>query len=831
MRAVEYRRGSSASGTSTTSATYPRDEGVIANPDEAANEAHITDERKDISESAAQREDRADLTQPPRKSAKTTSRIVLNRSPSQKEIFAPFLCEVLVNLSNVYFRPFDDEEEDLKTPHRTGRESGEGDEKSPPASTCCAASGSCAPAVERTKAKMPTSTCVLRPSPCASGTPNRKVAWALALSCCETARVIEPFAPEAIMQSSNVLRALGRRREAIRLVWDAVAQELGSGPGGVAEDEGNCNQKHDGYTGPRPREGLPEDSRSSCSTTTLTEAPSPPAVEKTTSSSGSTHVVKKERRLDGKNDKMGLFETREDPVGDPEDPPHRRDHEAAVVFVCVLWGDKVYTPEDVNKLYCGVCRNWHDHDERTGKSEKNDSIKNDSGSGQITTTTQNSACPTSTNAEEGGSGKKNAARLAPPFYCFTDQIQEHDLFSSCRHEPFNQQPPSTTSTGVKTERPPAPIAAATAASSTFHPDIKLCPLPKTKFGWWGKAFLFSDCAQRLMQFPRKVIFLDLDQVIVGGLTDWLDGASRGPPSLSGFSTTRSGVLLSSSPPAAATRKAAPSATVNASAEGRLLADGFAQEENYPPAPVEEEDRHRRPAGVVEKNLDDFLLLSTCTLQCEIAKDDGYNSSVMVWYPPFPSAYFPPPLPEDDHDRASVEMQQPSQHVVGPGREDVDEKNGTHDVQQEIKRAFFHHLSLQNDTIFQAVTKYCHRFDHWLEMNLFDGHGGRDEDVITRFADPRPDQNTRACSASLLPPRLLRSFLQVKFIQNVFGRDKVVDFWRMEQLLAGVDRSVSAGKETAIVTFPRSPKPGDVVDKCVWVRENWKAEKAKTTRVL
>ncbi|CAD7946638.1 unnamed protein product [Amoebophrya sp. A25] len=144
----------------------------------------------------------------------------------------------------------------------------------------------------------------------------------------------------------------------------------------------------------------------------------------------------------------------------------------------------------------------------------------------------------------------------------------------------------------------------------------------------------------------------------------------------------------------------------------------------------------------------FMLLSTRTLACEMAKD-GFNSSVMVWR-------------NDDVHRSCRASERPSQE--------------TH-----VSRVLRELVSLPDPQCFAAVTRYCHRFDHWLEMCL--GVGG----------------------------------IKVDFVQDYFGKNVVVDY-------AGAFRCEKDGlvEDISIVTFPRSPKAEEVIEQFgPWMYDSWK----------
>jgi len=226
-------------------------------------------------------------------------------------------------------------------------------------------------------------------------------------------------------------------------------------------------------------------------------------------------------------------------------------------------------------------------------------------------------------------------------------------------------------------------------------------LPKDATLWWGKAYLFSEEAGL---DGHRVLFLDLDQVVVGDLSDLAD--YRGP----------------------------------------------------------------------------FAVLSTDSIACELASG-GYNSSVMAWEA---STFF---------------------------------------------RPIYTRLT-------KAALKYVHRFDHWLEMNVGDAS------LWQQLAPGRVVDYTEAfrggvCMGSSAEEQALdeEGGLGGSFVDPAPPATQDVPAGTASQTDATAEAAeeaaegrISRGVEkmpagAAIVTFPRSPKPHEVVDRHPWVREHWLGESA------
>ena len=124
-----------------------------------------------------------------------------------------------------------------------------------------------------------------------------------------------------------------------------------------------------------------------------------------------------------------------------------------------------------------------------------------------------------------------------------------------------------------------------------------------------------------------------------------------------------------------------------------------------------------------------MLLGTTDLKCELA-NGGYNSSVIAWNP----------------------------------------KNVGKDLA---------HVAIKPGKILEQVTRYCHRFDHWLEMTVR--------------------------NAAILQER---------------HPGTVVDYLTVADDEAWDDPSNVENLGYAIVTFPRNPKPHEVVEEKKWIKRHW-----------
>lgn len=109
----------------------------------------------------------------------------------------------------------------------------------------------------------------------------------------------------------------------------------------------------------------------------------------------------------------------------------------------------------------------------------------------------------------------------------------------------------------------------------------------------------------------------------------------------------------------------------------------------------------------------------------------------------------------------------------------------------------------------AARKYVHRFDHWLEM-MVDGAGLWQDLAPGSIIDYTASFRGGVCIGSAEEP-------------SIGGCFAVQDE-------ATVDNSTAAGaprpeeqeppEGTALVTFPRSPKPHEVLEQHPWVRRHW-----------
>eukprot|EP00929_Paragymnodinium_shiwhaense_P079546 TRINITY_DN41455_c0_g1_i2.p1 TRINITY_DN41455_c0_g1~~TRINITY_DN41455_c0_g1_i2.p1 ORF type:complete len:566 (+),score=174.34 TRINITY_DN41455_c0_g1_i2:111-1808(+) len=159
----------------------------------------------------------------------------------------------------------------------------------------------------------------------------------------------------------------------------------------------------------------------------------------------------------------------------------------------------------------------------------------------------------------------------------------------------------------------------------------------------------------------------------------------------------------------------------------------------------------------------FALLGTDDIACELA-DGGYNSSVMAWEA---SPFFRP-----IYDRLGA-----------------------------------------------SVLKYVHRFDHWLEMNVADadlwqsilpGH------VVDYTACFRGGVCLGSASEEAAAASEEAAF-------GAFADAQQEDVADREAPSKAARAEVPEG--AAIITFPRNPKPHEVVERHVWVRRHWLGQEA------
>jgi hypothetical protein len=118
---------------------------------------------------------------------------------------------------------------------------------------------------------------------------------------------------------------------------------------------------------------------------------------------------------------------------------------------------------------------------------------------------------------------------------------------------------------------------------------------------------------------------------------------------------------------------------------------------------------------------------------------------------------------------------------------------------------------------KAALKYVHRFDHWLEMNV---HGAR---LWQQLAPGLVIDYTEAfrggvCLGSTADEEALDAGAFVAPPASVVDGDSAAK----NPAVAARERSdpdaIPAG--AAVITFPRNPKPHEVIEKHAWVRQHW-----------
>eukprot|EP00392_Amoebophrya_sp_AT5.2_P011484 g11563.t1 len=190
----------------------------------------------------------------------------------------------------------------------------------------------------------------------------------------------------------------------------------------------------------------------------------------------------------------------------------------------------------------------------------------------------------------------------------------------------------------------------------------------------------------------------------------------------------------------------------------------------------------------------LLLLSTSSLHCELddKRHPGFNSSVMAFEP---KKLFP-----GGNDSTST-----TSFSRGKSAKSI--------------------LALQAPEVFEAVTKYCHRFDFWLEMWFHQDARGRLTSSSERWRN-----HDLARPGGFIP--VVADTVQ-NYYEKVHNIQKssticaeavhlVIDWHHYVKVFDSVLGMVAPEppKDVSIITFPRSPKPKDVMEKYAWVKKHW-----------
>eukprot|EP00613_Pedinella_sp_CCMP2098_P083127 CAMPEP_0171991992 /NCGR_PEP_ID=MMETSP0993-20121228/277715_1 /TAXON_ID=483369 /ORGANISM="non described non described, Strain CCMP2098" /LENGTH=427 /DNA_ID=CAMNT_0012645031 /DNA_START=90 /DNA_END=1370 /DNA_ORIENTATION=- len=186
-----------------------------------------------------------------------------------------------------------------------------------------------------------------------------------------------------------------------------------------------------------------------------------------------------------------------------------------LVFACVKWGPK-YDAGYVNRLAKGI---WRHHPCSLSSSSSSSSPSSDF---EATPSTGGSATPTAAPATAAADSGSQHCRVV----CFTDDPTGLD-------ERVEWAPLPTVR---KATTPPPPLpplvapavgaeAGAAEAGAVALPALPPPapspppPVPQPLTGWWHKAYLFSPEAASVFGVGTRVLYIDLDSVVLGCLND------------------------------------------------------------------------------------------------------------------------------------------------------------------------------------------------------------------------------------------------------------------------------------------------------------------------